>query len=530
MNREPLYIAIAIYLLIAAGLLMASLSLNQGHFIYALDDAYIHMDMAKNLVMHGRFATNGMDFTSASSSPFWVLILSAVYFVSGVSTTAPFVLNVLLQFLSIFIAYRILHASGESKYILLVLLAFVLITPFFTALFSGMEHSAQIAFALLFVFFSSQVISSNETKNAIKYLAVITPILTALRYESIFLVFVVSFLLLLRKKYLLSISIFALGLMPILIYGIISVSHGWYFFPNSILLKSPPPDFSLFGLLKFGYNGFRNITHPHIFLLLMILFFLHGFNYVRKGELWSWQQVFLLIVVLTTVLNMGMTRFHQNAWFYRYDAYLMALGIIAISVNIAGAGVKPYFQTPFGSERSLFAKLTVLILFAVILSPFILRAFSVFQVPLATNNIYDQHYQMAQFVREYVQNMNLAANDIGMINFYSDAKILDLYGLGDMEVARSKFTGKYTTDVIENLIKEGNIKLAIVYANGYDMYGGLPSSWIKIAEWTMMNYNVVCGYETVTFFAVNSEDEGSLRKLLNDFSQHLPASVAYRVY
>jgi hypothetical protein len=539
MNRKPLYIAIAIYLLVGTAILTVSLYLNQGHFVYALDDAYIHMDMAKNLVMHGKFGTNGMDFTSASSSPLWVLLLSAVYYVFGVSIVAPFFLNILFQIFSLYIAFQILkesHTSPSSRWLLTFLLAFVFITPFFTALFSAMEHSAQIAFALLFAFLSSKLISGDEDKGLIKYLVLITPILTGLRYESMFLVLVVSFLLLLRKKYIFSISIFGLGLLPVLIYGIVSLSHGWYFFPNSILLKSPPPDYSVFGMLKFFHNGFKNITQAHILLLLIIAFFLYGFNYIKKGDLWSWKQVFLLVSMLTTIFNLGMIRFHQNGWFYRYDAYLMAIGITAIAVNLSSLwGGTPADQAAgmegrrglLGDRIRGFAKYIVLILSWVIISPFIFRAFTLFQVPLATNNIYDQHYQMAQFVRDYGYRINLAANDIGMINFYSDSRILDLYGLTDMDVARSKFIGKYSTDVIENLITKGNIRLAIVYANGYDMYGGLPPSWIKIGEWTMTNYNVVCGYETVTFFSITKEDEEGLRKKLNDFSQHLPPSVAY---
>jgi hypothetical protein len=77
----PLWITIIIYLSTIVTLLAVSLNLNNGDFVYALDDAYIHMNMADNLVNYGHWATNQIDFASASSSPLWVLVISVFYLV-----------------------------------------------------------------------------------------------------------------------------------------------------------------------------------------------------------------------------------------------------------------------------------------------------------------------------------------------------------------------------------------------------------------------------------------------------------------
>lgn len=529
-RNKVLWIALLVYLLLVSVILTASLFLDEGHFIFALDDPYIHMSMAKNFAAHGNWATNNMDFTSASSSPLWVLLISAVYYLFGVSVAAPFILNILFQILSIVIAYNILREFGVSKFLFYALLAFVLITPMPAILFTGMEHSAQVSFALLFVLLSSRLISSdaNKNNNTIKYLLLVTPILTGLRFECLFLVSVVSLLLLLRKNFFYSSLIFFSGILPIVIYGIISTSHGWFFLPNPILLKSSLPGYTQVEILRSCYRAFKNITEPHIFLFLIVSSFLYVFNYKRLKNLWCRKQVFLLIVIFTTILNMSLIEFHQNGWFYRYDAYLMALGVIAIVISVYD--YVPHILDLLNKKAGIFVRSTILILTILLISPFVLRALTFFEIPFATKNIHDQHFQISKFVNNYASGITLAANDIGMIDFFSNSEVLDLYGLANMDVARDKLNRRYSTEEIDNITKRRDIKLAIVYENGYEQYGGLPSGWEKIGEWTMTDHNFVCGYETVTFFSVNNKDINNLRKILREFSGQLPESVTYKIF
>src|SRR6266851_2122500 len=64
---------IGIYLLTCATLLMLSLARTQWHLVYPLDDAYIHMAIAKNLAQHGVWGVTSHEFTSCSSSPLWII-------------------------------------------------------------------------------------------------------------------------------------------------------------------------------------------------------------------------------------------------------------------------------------------------------------------------------------------------------------------------------------------------------------------------------------------------------------------------
>src|SRR6476620_5767347 len=69
---------------------------TEGHLVYALDDAYIHMAIAKNLALHGTWGVQPGTFSASSSSPLWTLLLTAAFRTAGVSDAAPLVLNTVI--------------------------------------------------------------------------------------------------------------------------------------------------------------------------------------------------------------------------------------------------------------------------------------------------------------------------------------------------------------------------------------------------------------------------------------------------
>jgi hypothetical protein len=262
-RHKMLFIALFLYLLSMAAFLLVSLSLNQGQFVYALDDPYIHMSISKNLVCHGSWSANNVNFTSTSSAPLWTLIISAAYFIFGINVIVSFVLNVLFGLLVILLSYQILSYYDVTKYVLLILTAIIFAAPLPALSFTGMEHNAQIAAAILFVFLSSKLIVSEKIKSGfIIALAVITAVLTGLRYEGLFLVLSVCILLILNKKIKYAFIIALLGAFPILMYGIISKANGWSFLPNTILVKSRLPSFSAVEIIKYSLTSFHKILVP----------------------------------------------------------------------------------------------------------------------------------------------------------------------------------------------------------------------------------------------------------------------------
>jgi len=314
------------------------------------------------------------------------------------------------------------------------------------------------------------------------------------------------------------------GILPVVIYGLISVSKGWYLLPNSVLLKGDIPNFSsIWDVINFfGYSthsAYQQIlSAPYILILILIAPIVFIFQYSKPKGIWKDSGIMIIIFIATTLLHM---QFARTGWFYRYEAYLVALGILVIAV-----GMREYLSEkfPIQFDKSLIVKyITIVLLGLHVTLPLIKRGFiSLIRTPQATTNIYEQQYQMGLFLKQFYAGESVATNDIGVINYLADINCLDLFGLGSLEPAKAKRNRVYNTQQIYKLTRK--VKIAILYDQWFEGYGGIPSQWTKVGEWKIFN-NVVCGGDTVSFYAVNQKDESRLTENMRFFSPRLPKDV-----
>lgn len=95
-RRWPLLLAaLAFVLLLATALAGLRRLLPDGDFAYALDDAYIHLSMARSLADHGVFGVTRYAFSASSSSPLWVLLLAGFWRGGLTLDVIPLLLNLL---------------------------------------------------------------------------------------------------------------------------------------------------------------------------------------------------------------------------------------------------------------------------------------------------------------------------------------------------------------------------------------------------------------------------------------------------
>ncbi|GAI64747.1 unnamed protein product, partial [marine sediment metagenome] len=276
------------------------------------------------------------------------------------------------------------------------------------------------------------------------------------------------------------------------------------------------------------------IDNYHIIVLLTGALGIILIRYFKKKEVWNQSSIMAAIFLLVTLLHMlliGATLKNQNL--SRYEGYIIALGIILLFLSIKD-GIPnrlsvSQFSNYFKEIKEDFKKnylqviSTILIIFFLFWI-YVPRSYRLIRdTPQATNNIYEQQYQMGLFLEKYYEGDCIAVNDIGAINYHADIECLDLRGLGSYEVAEAIQEDDLDEDFVFEMAKDMNCKIAIIYEDK-DYGYGIPDEWTKVGEWKIKN-NVVCGDDEVSFWAVDDGELGSLIKHLKDFSSKLPDSV-----
>jgi len=207
---------------------------------------------------------------------------------------------------------------------------------------------------------------------------------------------------------------------------------------------------------------------------------------------------------------------------FRYDAYWCALAILFVALQIPVVmprGLAPLSLATWPAPRNLAGAALRLLLFF----PLAVKGGRLlWYVPQCTTNIYQQQYQMGLIVHKYYQNSTVALNDIGAVNYLADIHCLDLMGLANFDVAALRRKGNYQVSDIERIAKNSGVRIAIIYDSWFP--GRVPPSWVRIGRWTIQN-NVICGGDTVSFYAVDPAESAHLSESLGDFYTRLPPEV-----
>lgn len=515
----PLLIALTTFLSAIFVLVFISTRNTDSIFLYTLDDPYIHMAIAKNLVNSGIWGVTKNEFTSCSSSPLWGLLISLSFFTFGVKDVIPFILNVFFSILTAFVVFKFIRKFTENGFIItFVLLVILFFSPFVTVAFTGLEHSLYAMVIILVTIYIYKIIEEKENKKSIYILFFLVFLLTSIRYEGMFAAFSMFLIFLYRRKYFVAFLIPLFAFIPFLINGLVSVSNNWSFFPNSILLKSPVPVSDFWSFLKqIFYPRFLNILWAHHRILILVVLSIVVFLGFRKSKETQALKSLIFFFVSVALLHL---QFAMTGSLLRYEMYIIAIGIFVNAVLLI----------KYLNGKNLFSKLIfsfLILLLSVLFSLSTIKAAK--DVSTAATNIYQMQYQMARFTNKFYKEKPIALNDIGAVNYYSDIKCIDLWGLANRDVGIYRREKTYNTEKIYNINKEKNTEISIVFEAWFSQFGGLPKNWVEAGKWTIPN-NITCGADSVTFFATDSLYPERLRSNLKIFSKELPSQVLQKGY
>jgi hypothetical protein len=313
--------------------------------------------------------------------------------------------------------------------------------------------------------------------------------------------------------------------LPITIFGLYSMHKGSYFMPNSVLIKAALPH-TVKGIAHFLTEDiwFKMFFSPNEYnllaaqrlLILLPMFYVLFIPQLRQRRPYR----DILLILMGAVLAHVAFAFPNN--YPRYESYLVGCSVLIMATLIA----KYWREIPLtrikGAEWIAAAVLVILFI------PLFIRCEKTFQKSKQyCMNIFEQQYQMSQFVHTYYDSTPVAFNDIGAISYYSKGDKLDLWGLASIEVANAKRKEIWTPAYADSLIREHGTRLAIVYDTWFDPE--LLHHWTKIASWHNQ-HNVVLGDDSVSFYAIHPGDTTTLRKNLEAYQPSLPKDVSVSYY
>jgi hypothetical protein len=233
-------------------------------------------------------------------------------------------------------------------------------------------------------------------------------------------------------------------------------------------------------------------------------------------EIWRPQALFPLLLVLLIVAH-GHFVFSSMFWVYRYDAYLVGFGIFAaavVLVDLRASSALPRGLLP----ACVVATLVVLV---ADVQEGLVPATEIDGV----RNTYLEHYQAAQFIRHYYPGEVVIVNDLGAVTYYTETRILDLVGLGDIEPLEiMRRTGGYTRADIRAWTAKYQPAVAIIQLGWGWVVPRLPGEWIKVAE-----VEVPPNRQRIGFFAVNPKESWILRASVQQHYGPLGKALGYRL-
>jgi hypothetical protein len=496
-------------IVVELGVLMA---LNGGHLVYTLDDPYIHLALAENIV-HGHYGVNTADVCAPSSSIVWPYIL-APFTRLGPAVYAPLVLNVFCAIATVYVFFRIAVLACGAHHpglLLWVQIALILATNTIGLVFMGMEHSLQLLITAAVAFGLALESTDGKVTRWLAFAIVFGPLV---RYENMAISAAAILYLLLRQHYRLAATLLALVVLLMGAFSVYLITLGLDPIPTSITAKSAVID--AHGRLSALRVHFRKSlsTDRGAYLTIFALAFLAVATFGAVAA----RRSLALSASCAICLHMMAGEY---GWYYRYEIYVWAFAVLVL-LYLSGDWIKGLLSRP---DATVTVRKIVGVsgLALLLVCPGYVGGLRT--IPIASNNIYEQQYQMHRFAVDFYKKP-VAVNDLGYVSWRNDNYVLDLFGLGSRDALKFRLAGA-GPGWMDDLARASGVELAMIYDDVFPK--GIPGSWIKLGELHLGKRLITPATPTVAFYAVSGSAADETRAALDAFRRTLPAGVTFTV-
>jgi hypothetical protein len=485
-----------IFLSIVLIKLILSVINNNGVFVYTLDDPYIHLKMAQN-ILEGHYGINMLEPSAPSSSILWPFFLTLLYAVKE-TVLWPLMVNIIFTILILFYIYKILLLSYDStkvktSFFHLILLA--LSIPSFNLsglIFTGMEHSLQLLFIAIIVYGILQYETKKKYTQMFIFSLIVAPLV---RYENFAVTLPVLFYLFWNGERKQATGAFFISTITIILFSSFLYMNDLGLLPTSILVKSSFNNQSgIWGTLGDRLlNVKRNILswHGGLFLLMVLPIILYF-----KTKLTN--RIFYMMIT-SIILHYFAGRF---GWYYRYEIYLQLFIIMSLIYYV----FQQEITTPLKYRKKLLISVFICMSF--------LNGAPLVNDIYAARNVYDHHYFMHKFAQEYYTE-NIAVSDLGYISYDNEKYILDFGGLASKYVFDKNKTSE-NNEWLTGLAKKYDVKLAILHRKAFPE---LPKGWKEIAVLKLSAKKISVYDDEISFISLDESEEARIRSALERFNK-----------
>ncbi len=524
--KKSFIISKAVFFVICLIYFFIMISKTEGNFTYLLDDAYIHLAIAKNFALYDVWGMTPHAFSSSSSSPVFTFLISVFIKIFGNSALIPLAINVVCASGILFFLTKY-YGSFSTKTTFVV--SAVLVTVFSAALhlqlFSGMEHLLQVLLVVLNIYFLTDWVQGNFKNSKPMFFFYATLLFLGLvRFEMMFYFVSLAFFLLLTKKFREAVLVLLFGFFPVFIFCWFNYQHTGHLFPNSVVVKGAAIDFSgniLAQLRDLFLTAFQNRSfYKRCLLPLLLLSAVLIIDYRNKKSFKGFiSNNFLLLAWGTTMLLHSI--FADLKSILRYEAYLM----VAFAMLII-----PRLTAYFENFKKVY-KINILLTFLIAGNVLLMISKMVFSHKIllyGSKNIYEQQVQAGKFLQAYYNDSKIVANDIGAMSYFTEIYLFDIVGLGSPQVMEFKQKPNYSQDDLGQFVgaytKTHHYDIAIVYKEW--LRGFVPKDWEEIAVLSIES-NAVVSQPDVTIYCINPAIKESLKNNIRKFNWNKNVKVKF---
>jgi hypothetical protein len=520
-----------------------------GAVSYPVDDAFIHMAIARSIAEDGTYGVSPGQVSTAASSLSWPLLLAGVFRLGGLAAWAPFWLNMLAALPLPLVTWRALRAlappsrgAHHGVWLACSLIGVVWLCPTPTLINLGMEHTLHVLLTLYvlgsFAQRCQQPIDAPKARRQRYFDAAALIALGATRYEG--LLFALSCVVgcvversgqptsdLRRWARRAAPWMFFAAVGPALFAGW-AIGRGHPALPLSVLMKRHSYDHTGFALvgewLQEVAARFGRERHLAVLLsLALVVCVWCALEHRRARDAEGPPVPALRGLVISTGTGLVHVAFAGLGWFYRYDAYFIAAIWISLMATLAELTSAPQGQgAPSTPRLARWAAAGLLAVLAA--APLAGRTVGAFDAtPRAARNIYHQQVQSARFLTQAFPRERVAVNDIGAVAYYRRVPLVDLAGLSDFAIAKARgqhFDRPMSKEAFAEFTQD--VEVAILYEEWFE--GLIPEGWIRVARLGIPD-NRVCAFPTVSVFAPRREHVARVRAALETFQGLLPPEV-----